>query len=573
MEWLDIARFAVFLGVLTILVKPVGGYLARVFRRDRTFLDPILLPVERLLHRLAGSDPDDEMEWSRYATAFIVFTAVGTVLLYVLLRVQRLLPWSRHVAAAIAPDLAMNTAISFSTTTTWQAYAGETAMSYLSQIAGLMLQNFVAGAAGLAAGIAFIRGIARQQSSTLGNFWGDLIRSLLWVLLPASLIVAVILLSSGVPMSFAPYVTAHGLDGGVQTITRGPVAAFESIKNLGTNGGGFFNANGAHPFESPTPFTNLLHMFAIAVIPAALTYTFGSLTGRRKQGWVFYAVMVVLFVAGLIACDLFERRGLPLPGAAQTVAAMEGKEVRFGIGDSVLTAITTSNGATGSYAAMVDSFTPLGGAVVLTNMLLGEIVFGGLGTGVISLLMILLLAVFLGGLMVGRTPELLGKHVGPRETKLIVLYTIAGPAAVLIPTAIAVVTRAGLAGLTTNDGAHGLTEILFAFASAFANNGQNMAGLNANSVFYNVATAAAMMAGRFLLIVPALALAGSFARQQNRPQTAGTIETDTPLFAVLLLAIALLTGALTYLPALCLGPVREQLAAGAPSPVHVTTAR
>jgi K+-transporting ATPase ATPase A chain len=561
MNWLDIVRFAVFLGVLTLLVKPVGAYLARVFGRERTWLDPILLPVERVVHRIAGSDPDDEMEWGRYATAFVVFTAAGTLLLYGLLRVQRLLPWSGHVTGAIAPDLAMNTAISFATTTTWQSYAGETAMSYISQLAGLMLQNFLAGAAGLAVGIAFIRGLAREQSKMLGNFWGDLIRAILWVLLPAALIVSVILLGCGVPMNFSRYVTAHGLEGGAQTIPGGPVAAFESIKNLGTNGGGFFNANGAHPFESPTPFTNLLHMLAIAVIPAALTYTFGNLTGRRKQGWVLYAVMAALFVAGLIACDVFERRGPPLPGIAHAVATMEGKEVRFGIADSVLTAVTTSNGATGSYAAMVDSMTPLGGAVVLVNMLLGEIAFGGLGTGVISLVMTLLLAVFIGGLMVGRTPEFLGQHVGPRETKLIVLYTIAGPAAVLIPAAIAVVTRAGLAGLTTNGGAHGLTEILFAFASSFANNGQNMAGLNANTQFYNVATAISMMAGRFGLNIPALALAGCFGQQKSRPHTSGTLETDTPLFAMLLLAVVVLTGALTYLPALCLGPVHEQLSA------------
>jgi K+-transporting ATPase ATPase A chain len=568
MKWLDLIRFAVFMGVLTILVRPVGGYLARVFGRERTWLDPILLPVERFVHRIAGSDPDDEMEWSRYATAFVVFTAAGTLLLYGLLRVQRILPWSGHVTGTIAPDLAMNTAISFATTTTWQAYAGETAMSYVSQLAGLMVQNFFAGAAGLAVGIAFIRGLAREQSKVIGNFWGDLVRSILWVLLPAALIVAIILIASGVPMTLSPYVAAHGVEGGAQTIPRGPIAAFESIKNLGTNGGGFFNANGAHPFESPTPFTNLLHMLAIAVMPAALTYTFGSLTGRRKQGWVLYAVMFALFVAGLIACDVFERRGPPLPGAAHAVAAMEGKEVRFGIADSVLTAVTTSNGATGSYAAMVDSMTPLGGAVVLINMLLGEIVFGGLGTGIISLVMTLLLAVFIGGLMVGRTPEFLGQHVGPRETKLIVLYTIAGPAAVLIPSAIAVVTYAGLAGLTTNGGAHGLTEILFAFASSFANNGQNMAGLNANTPFYNVATAVVMMAGRFGLLIPALALAGCFGNQKSRPQTAGTIQTDTPLFAMLLLAVVLLTGALTYLPALCLGPVHEQLSAGAR--YHVT---
>jgi K+-transporting ATPase ATPase A chain len=382
------------------------------------------------------------------------------------------------------------------------------------------------------------------------------------VLLPAALILSVILLACGVPMNFSKYVTAHGLEGGAQTMPGGPVAAFESIKNLGTNGGGFFNANGAHPFENPTPLTNLLHMLAIAVIPAALTYTFGSLTGRRRQGWVLYAVMFALFVVGLIACDVFERRGPPLPGVAHAAAAMEGKEVRFGIADSVLTAVTTSNGATGSYAAMVDSMTPLGGAVVLINMLLGEIAFGGLGTGVISLVMTLLLAVFIGGLMVGRTPEFLGQHLGPRETKLIVLYTIAGPAAVLIPTAIAVVTRAGLAGLTTNGGAHGLTEILFAFASSFANNGQNMAGLNANTPFYNVATAVVMMAGRFGLMIPALALAGRFGYQTKRPHTAGTLETDTPLFAMLLLGVVMLTGALTYLPALCLGPVHEQLSAG-----------
>jgi K+-transporting ATPase ATPase A chain len=546
----DIILCSVFLLAVTALVRPVGRYLALVFERERTPLDRLLLPLERLIHRVAGSDPMEEMTWGGYARSMITFAGVGTVVLYAILRLQRFLPWSGHVSSSMTPDLAMNTAISFATTTTWQAYAGE-GVSHAAQLGGLMFQNFVAGAAGLAAGIAFIRGLAREKSHTIGNFWGDLVRSLLWVLLPASLLVAVALMICGVPMTFDQSAQAITLEGARQIIARGPIAAFESIKNLGTNGGGFLNANGAHPFEAPSPAANLIHMLSIAVIPAAMTFTFGMMTRRKRQGWFLYGVMVALFAGAFTLCAAMEHRGI--------AGGMEGKEVRFGIGDSALGAVVTSNDATGSYNAMVDSFSPIGGAVPLMNMLLGEIVFGGLGTGLVSILLGALLGVFVGGLMVGRSPEFLGKVIGPRETKMIMLYTIIGPFAVLVPTALAVVTRWGLAGLTTNDGAHGLTEILFAFASSFGNNGQNMAGLNANSPFYNIATAVAMMLGRFGLLVPALALAGSFAAQKRRPETAGTLRTDTALFSLLLVVVIFVVGGLTYFPVLSLGPIAEAM--------------
>ncbi len=439
-------------------------------------------------------------------------------------------------------------------------------MSYFSQMVGLCTQNFLAGAAGLAVGIAFIRGLARETCATLGNFWVDLTRSLLWILLPGAFIGSLLLVWQGVPMNFHHYVVASTLEGRHQVIPQGPVAALEIIKNLGTNGGGFFNANGAHPYENPTPLTNFLELLSMILLPAALTNTFGRMVRRVRQGWVLYWVMLLLFVAGLFALHLSERRVNPsLHGIEsrssrlQSGGSMEGKEVRFGIGGTALGGAVTSNTATGSANAADDSFTSLGGLVLLINLLLGEVIFGGLGTGIFSMIMTAAVAVFLAGLMIGRTPEYLGKHIGPNENKMIVLYALTGPVTILILTAIAVSTKAGLAGLTTNTGPHGLTEILFGFASSFANNGQAFAGLNANTLFYNTTTAVAMMAGRFGLAIPALIFAGMLARQKERPQSRGTLRTDTFTFGALLTTFLIIVTALSYLPVLTLGPVLERL--------------
>ena len=556
----SLVQYLVFLLLVAALVKPVGTYLARVFG-DRPPLHRLLGPVQQLILRLIGAHPAEEMTWGRYATCFIVFSLVGALLLYLLLRLQHLLPGgpeSAYLTTRMTPDLAMNAAISFATTSTWQAYSGESTLRYWTQLIGLTGQNFLAGASGLATGVAFIRGFSRKNAAGIGNFWVDLIRALLWVLVPLSLLGSLFLVWQGVPMSFAPYAVVTTLEGGRQVIPRGPVAALEFIKNLGTNGGAFFNANGAHPFENPSALTNLVEMLAIAVLPAGLTYTFGEMTGRRRQGWLLFGVMAALFTAGLLVCGVAEQSGNPRLAAVGVVGPnLEGKEMRFGVAHSVLAAVTTSNGATGSTAAMHDSFTPVGVSVPLVNMLLGEIAFGGLGTGLQSIVMVALIAMFFGSLMIGRTPQFLGKGVGPPEMKLVMLFTLAAPVTVLVLTAVAVATDAGRAGLTTNDGAHGLTEILFAYASSAGNNGQAMAGLSANSLFYNVTTAVAMMVGRFGLIVPALALAGRLGHQGRRPETSAVLPSDTVQFGILAIASAVLLGALNFLPALALGPIVE----------------
>ncbi len=547
-----------FVIVVALLVKPVGAYLERVFERRQTLLDWVLLPIERLIHRFVGIDPKSEMDWKRYALAFTLFGVINIVTVYFLLRWQAFLPWffPNVMNTPMTPDLAANTAVSFATTTTWQAYAGETTMSYFSQLV-LAGQNFFAGAAGLAVGIAFIRGYARERTSLLGNFWADLIRAVLWVLLPVSLLGSVWLVAQGVPMNFQPYTVARTIEGATQTIAQGPVAALELIKNLGTNGGGFFNVNAAHPFENPTGLTNFLELLAIVILPAALTHTFGRMVHRARDGWVIFWTMTALFLAGLLVCNLAELSLHPSLAREITGGNMEGKEQRFGIGGSTLAAAVTSNTSTGSYNSMDDSFQPLGVAVPLLNMLLGEIVYGGLGTGLYSMIFIALLALFLGGLIVGRTPEHLGKQIGPSELKIIAIYTLIGPVTVLALTAFAVVANAGRTGLTTNTGVHGFTEILFAYASAFANNGQTMAGLSANNIFYNTTTIVAMLAGRYVLAVLALALAGRFAAASRRSSSPGTMPSDGVTFAILLTGTALLLGALNFFPALAMGPIVE----------------
>jgi potassium-transporting ATPase potassium-binding subunit len=564
-------QYGLFVAIVTLLVRPLGGYMERVFSRQRTILDRFCLPVERLIYRLTFVDPVVEMSGKEYATCFVVFGLAGTLLLYAILRMQQVLPWffPRYHTTPLSSDVALNTAISFSTTTTWQAYAGENTMSYFSQMVGLSAQNFLAGAAGLAVGVAFIRGLARQLSDTLGNFWVDLTRALLWILLPGALIGALAFVWQGVPMNFHRYAVVTTVEGTQQVIPQGPVAAMEIIKNLGTNGGGFFNANGAHPYENPTPLTNFLEMLAIVLLPAAFTNTFGRMVGQPRQGWLLYYVMLIFFVCGLIFVDHFEQRGIlhvenvdSRHSRLQSGGNMEGKEVRFGIGGSTLTAVVTSNTATGSNNSMDDSYTSLGGMVLLINMLLGELVFGGLGTGLYSMVMAAAIAVFLAGLMVGRTPEYLGKKIGPSENKMIMLYALAAPLIILPLAAIAVSTRLGLSGLTTNGGPHGFTEILFAYTSCFANNGQTFAGLSANSPFYNLTTALAMMAGRFGLAIPALAFAGLFGRQRKSPSSSGTLPTHSFSFGILLTTCLITMVALSYLPALALGPVLERLLFG-----------
>jgi potassium-transporting ATPase potassium-binding subunit len=564
-------QYVLFVVIVTALVEPLGGYMERVFSRQPTALDRLCLPVERLLYRITAVDRDLEMTGKEYATCFVLFALTGTLLLFAILRMQQFLPWffPQYHTTPLSPDLAMNTAISFSTTTTWQAYAGENTMSYFSQMVGLCAQNFLAGAAGLAVGVAFIRGLARQCSDTLGNFWVDLTRALLWILLPGALLGALLLVGQGVPMNFHHYAVVTTVEGTQQVIPQGPVAALEIIKNLGTNGGGFFNANGAHPYENPTPLTNFLEMLAIVLLPAAFTHTFGRMVGQPRQGWLLYRVMLLLFVCGLVFVHHFEQRGFTRIGNVDSLHSrlqpggnMEGKEVRFGIGSSTLTAVVTSNTATGSNNSMDDSYTSLGGMVLLMNMLLGELVFGGLGTGLYSMVMAAAIAVFLAGLMVGRTPEYLGKKIGPAENKMIMLYALAAPLIVLPLTAIAVSTRPGLSGLTVNTGPHGFTGILFAFTSCFANNGQSFAGLSANTAFYNLTTALAMLVGRFGLAIPALAFATLFGRQRNTPSTSGTLPTHSLVFGVLLTTCLIVMVALSYLPALTLGPVLERLLLG-----------
>ena len=568
----SLIQYVLFLVIVTALVKPLGGYMEKVFSSKRSALDGLCLPVERLLYRVTGVNPDREMNFVEYATNFVLFGLACTLLLYAILRLQRYLPWfyPSYQTTPTTPDLAMNTAISFSTTSTWQAYSGETTMSYFSQMAGLCAQNFLAAGAGLAVGVAFIRGLGRQLSGTLGNFWVDLTRALLRVLLPGALLGGLLLCWQGVPMNFHPYAVTATVEGNQQVIPQGPVAALEIIKNLGTNGGGFFNANGAHPYENPTPLANFLEMLAIVLLPAALTNTFGRMVGQPRQGWLLYCVMVLLFTGGIVFTHHFEQRGNTRlhgvdfkPRWTQAGGNMESKEVRFGIADTALTAVVTSNTATGSTNATDDSFTSLGGMVLLVNLLVGEVVFGGLGTGLYSMVMAAAIAVFLAGLMVGRTPEYLGKKIGPAENKMIMLYALAAPLMILPLTAIAVSCKAGLSGLTANSGPHGFTAILFAYASCFANNGQAFASLNGNSTFYNFTTAVAMMAGRFGLAIPALALSSLFARQRNTPASSGTLPTDSVSFGVLLTACLIIMTALSYLPALVLGPVLERLQFGA----------
>jgi K+-transporting ATPase ATPase A chain len=556
-----LAQYAAFGAIVALLAKPVGLYLLFVFEPPRSKAP---WAMERWLYRAAGLDVAREMTWQEYASAFLLFSLGGTLLLFVLLRVQTVLPGGpadAYLTTPMSSDLAANTAMSFATTTTWQAYAGASTLRYATQLVGLAAQNFLAGGAGLALGFAFLRGFARARSATLGNFWVDLTRAVLYVLLPLALLLTPLLVWQGVPMTFADYASASTLQPGSQTIALGPVAGLEAIKNLGTNGGGFFNANGAHPFENPTPLANLLELLAIVVVPAGMPYAFGRATGRRAAGWSLFVVMALLFSVGLVAIHFAEAADNPhLAALGVTGGNLEGKEARFGVAGSVLGAVVTSNGATGSYVAMHDSFAPVGVLVMLVNLLLGEIAFGGLGTGLFSLVMIALVGMFITGLMVGRTPEYCGKSLGIREMKLATMYALLVPVVVLLLSALTLSTSAGRAALSTNGGAHGLSEVVFAYASCAANNGMSMAGLSANAPLYNATLMVCMVAGRFGLAVFALALAGSLAAQRSRAPHAGTVPSEGGMFVGVVLATAVLVGALTYFPVLALGPIVEQLA-------------
>ena len=564
-------QFAVFSLILLASVRPVGIYLARVLEGERTWLDPVLRPIERLIYKLSGVNATQEMNWREYAFAMLGFSAVTLAITYAIERLQHMLPWNPQGLAAVGPDLAWNTAASFTTNTNWQFYTPETTMSYLTQMAGLATHNFWSAATGIAIAVALIRGIKRTMSSTIGNFWVDVTRTLLYVLVPASLIYALLLVGQGVPQNLHAYTAAHTIEGQTQTIAQGPVASQEAIKMLGTNGGGFFNANSAHPFENPTPFSNFLQILSIFIIPAGLTYTLGRMTGSPGHGWAVLAAMFVLFAAGFSVIYWAESQPHPLiHGAQQTHTAtapggnMEGKEVRNGIAESALFANITTDASCGAVNGVHDSFTPLGGMVTMTNIMLGEVVFGGVGAGMYGILIFVVLAVFIAGLMVGRTPEYLGKKIEAYDVKMSMLYVLIFPLIILTLTAIFVLwPSVGLSALT-NQGPHGFSEILYAFTSAVGNNGSAFAGLNAavnptTLWWYDVAMGSAMLGGRFLMMIPVLALAGNLAMKKSVPPSPGTFPVNTSLFTVLLGGVILILGALTFFPALSLGPILEHL--------------
>ncbi|MFC6644602.1 potassium-transporting ATPase subunit KdpA [Granulicella cerasi] len=574
--WLQIIFFIV---VVLLAAKPMGSYMTAVFERRRTHLDPVLGPCERLLYRLTGVDPEEEMRWTQYTVAMLLFSAATLALTYIVERIQQWLPLNPQHLANVESALALNTAISFTTNTNWQSYTPESTMSYLTQMLGLATHNFWSAAVGLALAIAFVRGIARRETKTLGNFWVDLTRGILWVLAPISIVLALALVSQGVVQNFRPYDRAKlvetqkatAADGKItaittQTIAQGPVASQEAIKMLGTNGGGFFNANSAHPFENPTPLSNFLQMLAIFLLPAGLCITLGQMVGSPKHGWAVLAAMVVLWFAGTFTCYWAESHATPaLRGTdaraslTQSGGNMEGKEVRFGIANSALFATVTTDASCGAVNSMHDSFTPLGGMVPMVNILLGEVVFGGVGAGLYGMLVFVVMAVFIAGLMVGRTPEYLGKKVEAFDVQMAMLYLLIFPMLILGFSAITVLMpNLGLSSLA-NHGPHGLSEIMYAYTSATGNNGSAFAGLNANTHWFNYSLGIAMFFGRFMMIVPMMAIAGSLAAKKSVPASAGTFPVTTSLFTMLLIGVILIVGALTFFPALSLGPVLEHL--------------
>jgi potassium-transporting ATPase potassium-binding subunit len=577
--WFQIGLYVL---VLFLITKPIGIFLTRVFERQKTLLDPLLRPVERAIYRVCGVDENKEMRWMEYGTTMLVFSAVSLILLYLFERLQQWLPWNPQRFANVTPDLAWNTAVSFTTNTNWQAYTPEVTMSYLTQMAGLAYHNFASAAVGIALAIAVIRGVSRHESKTIGNFWVDLTRSFLWVLLPVCLVGSLVLVSQGVVQNLKPYTTAQlvepqivqtqGADGKTvsQTVTQqviatGPTASQEVIKMFGTNGGGFFFANSAHPFENPTPFTNFFEMILIFAIPSGLTYTLGRMTKSQGHGWAVWSAMTALFLVGVSAAYWAEARGNPeLARVDQTASAlqsggnMEGKEVRFGIANSALFATVTTDASCGAVNSMHDSYTPLGGMVPLVNIMLGEVIFGGVGSGLYGILVFVILAVFIAGLMVGRTPEYLGKKIEAFDVKMAMLSVLISSLTILVFAAIAVVAKFGTSSIS-NPGPHGLSQILYAYTSSVGNNGSAFGGLNSNTTWYNTSTAVAMLLGRFFVVIPILAIAGNLARKKVSPASLGTFPVTGPLFTVLLVSTILIVGALTFFPALSLGPILEHL--------------
>jgi K+-transporting ATPase ATPase A chain len=590
--WLQIL---IFFALILAVTKPMGVFMTHVFNRERTFLDPVLRPVERLIYRLTGVNEEREMRWTEYAFAMLLFSVASMLVLYFMQRLQGVLPFNPQKLTAIEPSSSFNTAASFTTNTNWQSYVPEVTMSYLTQMAGLAYHNFASAAVGIALAVAFIRGIARREMQTIGNFWVDLVRATLWVLLPFCIAGALLLVSQGVVQNFRAYDTAKLVEpqtvevdkkdasGNVitnpdgtnaketktvtdQVIAQGPVASQEIIKMWGTNGGGFFNANSAHPFENPTPFSNLFQLFTIFAISAGLTYTLGRMTGSQKHGWAVWAAMAVLFVAGVTTAYWAESRGNPLlAGTDQTASSvkaggnMEGKEVRFGIANSALFATVTTDASCGAVNSMHDSFTPLGGMVPLANIMLSEVIFGGVGAGMYGILIYVVLSVFIAGLMVGRTPEYLGKKIEAYDVKMAMLVTLVFPLTILAFAAISVVAPSFGTSQLNNAGPHGLSEILYAFTSGTGNNGSAFAGISANTYWYNTAIGIAMLVGRFFMIIPMLAIAGNLARKKLVPPSLGTFPVTTPLFTVLLVSVIIIVGALTFFPALSLGPIVEHL--------------
>ena len=563
--WLQIL---VFLLAVFLATPVLGSFMARVFSGQRTWLDPVARPVERLIYRATGVDQTHGMRWTEYAACVLLFSGVSMLVLYAMQRLQGRLPWNPQGFGAVAADLAFNTAASFTTNTNWQSYSGESTMSYFTQMAGLAYHNFVSAAAGIAVAIAFIRGIAQREQASIGNFWVDMVRATLFVLLPVAMVGALVLVSQGVVQNLKPYDTVRTVEGATQVIAQGPAASQEVIKQFGTNGGGFFNANSAHPFENPTPLTNFLSMFAIFAISSGLTYTLGTMTGSRRHGWAVWAAMALLFLAGVSVAYWAEARGNPLltvAGADQTVSDrapggnMEGKEVRFGIANTALFATVTTDASCGAINGWHDSFTPLGGLVPLANIQLSEVVFGGVGAGMYGMLVYVILSVFIAGLMVGRTPEYLGKKIEAYDVKMAMLYVLIFPLVILVFAAVSVLAPGFGTSQLNNQGPHGLTEMLYAFTSATGNNGSAFAGISANTYWYNTGIGVAVLFGRFMMIIPMLAVAGNLARKKAVPPSLGTFPVTSPLFTALLVSVIVIVGALTFFPALSLGPVVEHL--------------
>jgi K+-transporting ATPase ATPase A chain len=566
-----LVQIAVYCAVVTALVKPLGGYMTKVFNGEPTFLSVVLRPIERVFYRLCGISETNEQDWRGYGLAMLTFSIVGFIVLYAIQRMQAILPFNPQQFGAVAPDLAFNTSVSFVTNTNWQSYVPETTMSYLTQMVGLTMHNFVSAATGIALALALVRGFARRTTRAIGNFWVDLTRAVFYVLLPVSIVVSLFLVWQGVPQNLNSYVEATTLEGATQIIAQGPVASQEVIKELGTNGGGFFNANSAHPYENPNPITNFVEMVLIFAIGAALTNVFGRMVGKESQGWALFAVMGILFLLGVFILYAAESRGNPafagLPvdvGASilQSGGNMEGKEVRFGILNSSLFATVTTDASCGAVNTMHDSLLPLGGMVPMINIMLGEIIFGGVGSGLYGMLLFAIVAIFVAGLMVGRTPEYLGKKIEAKEVKMAMLAILILPFSILGFTALAVVLPAGVSSLA-NAGPHGFSEALYAYISATGNNGSAFAGISANTLFYNTSLGLAMWIGRFLFIVPMLAIAGSLAGKKLVPASEGTFPTDGALFVALLTGVILVIGGLTFFPALALGPIVEHFAMNA----------